>query len=129
YFFFSSRRRHTRSTRDWSSDVCSSDLASAVRQPLRHRIDVPLRPRTLLAFAKQLANALVLIPDRLLRIDGDEIENERQGFVLANDALDEAVVALDWVVEVGDVSSRLVKIRGAHGSHPPAGGVRRDRKV
>src|SRR5438105_10252908 len=25
-FFFSSRRRHTRSTRDWSSDVCSSDL-------------------------------------------------------------------------------------------------------
>src|SRR5699024_12087125 len=27
--FFSSRRRHTRSKRDWSSDVCSSDLASA----------------------------------------------------------------------------------------------------
>src|SRR5699024_11311742 len=26
-FFFSSRRRHTRSKRDWSSDVCSSDLA------------------------------------------------------------------------------------------------------
>src|SRR5207247_5336693 len=25
-FLFSSRRRHTRSTRDWSSDVCSSDL-------------------------------------------------------------------------------------------------------
>src|SRR3712207_3708012 len=28
YFFFSSRRRHTRYWRDWSSDVCSSDLAS-----------------------------------------------------------------------------------------------------
>src|SRR6266849_9821663 len=28
-FFFSSRRRHTRSTRDWSSDVCSSDLLAA----------------------------------------------------------------------------------------------------
>src|SRR5207247_6386272 len=27
-FFFSSRRRHTRSTRDWSSDVCSSDLVA-----------------------------------------------------------------------------------------------------
>src|SRR5207248_7628548 len=26
YFFFSSRRRHTRSYGDWSSDVCSSDL-------------------------------------------------------------------------------------------------------
>src|SRR5206468_7079280 len=28
-FFFSSRRRHTRSDRDWSSDVCSSDLRRA----------------------------------------------------------------------------------------------------
>src|SRR5690606_41034835 len=27
FFFFSSRRRHTRFSRDWSSDVCSSDLA------------------------------------------------------------------------------------------------------
>src|SRR2546421_747234 len=33
-FFFSSRRRHTRSDRDWSSDVCSSDL----RQPLNDEI-------------------------------------------------------------------------------------------
>src|SRR2546422_6448967 len=29
YFFFSSRRRHTRCSRDWSSDVCSSDLSSS----------------------------------------------------------------------------------------------------
>src|SRR2546421_6407515 len=29
FFFFSSRRRHTRSDRDWSSDVCSSDLHGA----------------------------------------------------------------------------------------------------
>src|SRR6266436_6386547 len=35
FFFFSSRRRHTRCSRDWSSDVCSSDLVW-----LRHR-----RPR------------------------------------------------------------------------------------
>src|SRR5690606_39876270 len=28
FFFFSSRRRHTRFSRDWSSDVCSSDLAA-----------------------------------------------------------------------------------------------------
>src|SRR5947209_11177219 len=27
FFFFSSRRRHTRYWRDWSSDVCSSDLS------------------------------------------------------------------------------------------------------
>src|SRR5207247_7085163 len=30
-FFVSSRRRHTRSTRDWSSDVCSSDLGGVLR--------------------------------------------------------------------------------------------------
>src|SRR5260221_8440941 len=28
FFFFSSRRRHTRSLCDWSSDVCSSDLTA-----------------------------------------------------------------------------------------------------
>ena len=33
FFFFSSRRRHTRSKRDWSSDVCSSDLAAAQGRP------------------------------------------------------------------------------------------------
>src|SRR3712207_9331694 len=32
-FFFSSRRRHTRYWRDWSSDVCSSDLAPRLRRP------------------------------------------------------------------------------------------------
>src|SRR5439155_1793364 len=31
FFFFSSRRRHTRWPRDWSSDVCSSDLVLATR--------------------------------------------------------------------------------------------------
>src|SRR5690348_9109948 len=34
-FFFSSRRRHTRWTGDWSSDVCSSDLAEAMEDPLQ----------------------------------------------------------------------------------------------
>src|SRR5207247_5513343 len=49
-FFFSSRRRHTRSTRDWSSDVCSSDLAryfrftetqAVILELLRDPIDAP----------------------------------------------------------------------------------------
>src|SRR5699024_11861611 len=37
-FFFSSRRRHTRSKRDWSSDVCSSDLIQQLYN-LAHRND------------------------------------------------------------------------------------------
>src|SRR2546422_4425495 len=32
FFFFSSRRRHTRCSRDWSSDVCSSDLRVVLTQ-------------------------------------------------------------------------------------------------
>src|SRR5690606_40422410 len=34
FFFFSSRRRHTRFSRDWSSDVCSSDLDEFFRDSL-----------------------------------------------------------------------------------------------
>src|SRR5690625_5885333 len=33
-FFFSSRRRHTRWPRDWSSDVCSSDLIDFLHDPI-----------------------------------------------------------------------------------------------
>src|SRR5690606_39820248 len=37
-FFFSTRRRHTRFSRHWSSDVCSSDLPSAtLSEPVRVR--------------------------------------------------------------------------------------------
>src|SRR5256885_15296873 len=36
YFFFSSRRRHTRLQGDWSSDVCSSDLGEALYADLGH---------------------------------------------------------------------------------------------
>src|SRR5690349_13829492 len=37
-FFFSSRRRHTSSLRDWSSDVCSSDLAPKSRKASAWRL-------------------------------------------------------------------------------------------
>src|SRR3989440_5260254 len=49
FFFFSSRRRHTRSDRDWSSDVCSSDLGGRPAH-LRHgRRDRPDRREAELA--------------------------------------------------------------------------------
>src|SRR3989442_6937226 len=47
-FFFSSRRRHTRCGRDWSSDVCSSDLhVGAIRHP-----DMPFSVDNLLGKAE-----------------------------------------------------------------------------
>src|SRR5207248_8341114 len=39
-FFFSSRRRHTRSYGDWSSDVCSSDLSSTFDEPAQRHVQV-----------------------------------------------------------------------------------------
>src|SRR5690606_40145786 len=42
FFFFSSRRRHTRFSRDWSSDVCSSDLRNRRRWSAR-RGTIPVR--------------------------------------------------------------------------------------
>src|SRR5690606_40223042 len=36
FFFFSSRRRHTRFSRDWSSDVCSSDLVALLPRLVGH---------------------------------------------------------------------------------------------
>src|SRR5439155_9130110 len=51
-FFFSSRRRHTRWPRDWSSDVCSSDLLPT--RELRTRAAVPI-----------FANGLFLMNDAL----------------------------------------------------------------
>src|SRR4051794_41800760 len=45
-FFFSSRRRHTRWTGDWSSDVCSSDLSRFSREVAIGSLDAfwPTRP-------------------------------------------------------------------------------------
>src|SRR5690606_40847558 len=44
FFFFSSRRRHTSFSRDWSSDVCSSDLGAVLpRRPSSRRLPFPGR--------------------------------------------------------------------------------------
>src|SRR5690348_18115198 len=57
-FFFSSRRRHTRWTGDWSSDVCSSDLPRR-RDPNRACYPwVALAPRE--SSAARLASAAVV---------------------------------------------------------------------
>src|SRR5215475_13752831 len=46
-FFFSSRRRHTRFSRDWSSDVCSSDLAAFADDLGTVRVGVRVTARSL----------------------------------------------------------------------------------
>src|SRR6185295_8290321 len=64
---------------------CSSPR-SGQGQPLGDRVDVPRRPRALLACQKQLADLAVLIADRLFGVDGDEVEDQRQRLVLPDHA-------------------------------------------
>src|SRR5258705_12668995 len=49
FFFFSSRRRHTRCLSDWSSDVCSSDLViireADIRVATQAMLDLAYEPR------------------------------------------------------------------------------------
>src|SRR6266704_6230596 len=55
-FFFSSRRRHTRSKRDWSSDVCSSDLGrhrDAQRADRGGRLSMRIRWKLRMAAAQR----------------------------------------------------------------------------
>src|SRR5947207_14780094 len=56
-FFFSSRRRHTRSLCDWSSDVCSSDLMQLVQKPEQY--DVLVLPNLYGDIVSDLAAGLV----------------------------------------------------------------------
>src|SRR5690606_40204260 len=55
-FFFSSRRRHTRFSRDWSSDVCSSDLGAL----FMNQSDNPANPAGYAGFVEEL---LTQLPD------------------------------------------------------------------
>src|SRR5260370_20041386 len=63
FFFFSSRRRHTRFKCDWSSDVCSSDLATRVfRLRVQQRYEsqfsfIIQNTRVALSFIPEAANA------------------------------------------------------------------------
>src|SRR5215203_576295 len=59
FFFFSSRRRHTRYWRDWSSDVCSSDLLEAMQVEL-----VLFEPERVAGLARRDAVAPEQLPQR-----------------------------------------------------------------
>src|SRR5438445_12779234 len=59
-FFFSSRRRHTRYWRDWSSDVCSSDLEIERLAP-QHPLQLVVGARRVMGDA-EVADAAGLLP-------------------------------------------------------------------
>src|SRR3989440_1274456 len=109
FFFFASRRRHTRSDRDWSSDVCSSDLAgvqdggrAGARDPNR------MSPR---ARAERRQNRpLREVLDDLL---GHAREIARRAKEMTPAELDYAQQRLEWLADE--------VWRGAPGGGAPAG--------
>src|SRR5690606_40597638 len=60
-FFFSSRRRHTRFSRDWSSDVCSSDLAWIIASAVIFALGVVVTQATEQPLIPLLAPALAAV--------------------------------------------------------------------
>src|SRR3712207_8089181 len=103
YFFFSSRRRHTRYWRDWSSDVCSSDLRRGAGVLVEHRVAGRVDPPALLVAAHAE-----------LRRDRPAVE-EVEPVVLVVRVLGDAVeAAVDALHAAADVAAVGLEIGRAH---------------
>src|SRR5438132_14373507 len=109
WFFFSSRRRHTRSLCDWSSDVCSSDLSRDDEpQNLRSIVDFWYRCISLWCARRQPA------PDRHRHIHRSEerrvgkecrsrwsSEHEKKKLKLRLVRTGESKGSLRWILQIG----------------------------
>src|SRR2546429_2309827 len=73
FFFFSSRRRHTRCSRDWSSDVCSSDLVGDDGEITLHRQFLPMS-----GFALALITLAFLLNDAVRDSKSNTRSEERR---------------------------------------------------
>src|SRR5207245_5338912 len=122
YFLFSSRRRHTRCYRDWSSDVCSSDLVQAgygVRLHGRRKKAIP-KPLELTVGAADEPPAWVAEADVLiLAVRDDAISPLAEALARAEAVRSDQVVLHLSGVQGQEALAALVPSRAALGSlHP-----------
>src|SRR5947207_11703746 len=89
-FFFSSRRRHTRSLCDWSSDVCSSDLSLPSDLPPAVIGGICLRFRALPAPAQHVLGAAAALDQRL------SVERLARATVLDRAIVEGVLDLLEW---------------------------------
>src|SRR5437868_1945523 len=107
FFFFSSRRRHTRSKRDWSSDVCSSDLGIFVHY-LREENGCAMRITTGKRFCRKCGAAIP--PDSpqhscgacLLETGLGPVEPEREVNVDPSTPLRTSLASSPMLMDFGD---------------------------
>src|SRR5207253_8653449 len=102
FFFFSSRRRHTRWPRDWSSDVCSSDLDWRQVVALYDRL-LRIHPSPVVQLNRAVAIAMRDGPEAgLTHIDAVLEHGELANYYLAQDRkstrLNSSHVAISYAV-------------------------------
>src|SRR2546421_104434 len=118
FFFFSTRRRHTRSDRDWSSDVCSSDLtgdwagALEALEALRHGglIDKAAYRRRRAVLLTALVHA---DPDA-----GSARAQALEAVKLAPDLVPAAAIAGRLLAEAGEQRKAAKVLEAAWRAHP-----------
>src|SRR6266700_5703678 len=107
--FFSSRRRHTSFSRDWSSDVCSSDLVYELVASRAHVAGVDVRTGGVSLVVADITGAIAASAS--VRVTGDDAS-----------AVGATVEALDRAVRrTGDTTPHTVAV-GAPGLIDPATG-------
>src|SRR5256885_13895213 len=116
FFFFSSRRRHTRLQGDWSSDVCSSDLAQeAVRETYR-QADIFALPCVIsqdgdrdgipTVLLEAMASGLSVVSTRVSGIP-ELVESGRDGILVEPGNPEMLADALDRLLSDEDLRKRL----------------------
>src|SRR5438874_12810398 len=105
FFFVSSRRRHTRSLRDWSSDVCSSDLC--LRKLLivftKGKDDQKLAQ----AIRAYMAGALPVY-EQVKKLADDLVKDSKDLGELKLDDLRRSLNARDTILVIGDADLRVI---------------------
>ena len=86
-------------------------LLQAAKLPADH-LELSLQPLLV-----KTADRVMLFANRLLGVNGDEVEDDRQRFVLANHPRDEPFVADRWIIDLRDVLPGLVIVGGPIGRH------------
>src|SRR5690625_409536 len=93
FFFFSSRRRHTRWPRDWSSDVCSSDLTVNIEhEKIPSELSVYIDPKT---------------------IDVDIEERATEQFPISVDFIDEDKLPVGYELGEAEVKPEVAEVTSA----------------
>src|SRR5687768_11021508 len=125
FFFFSSRRRHTRCSRDWSSDVCSSDLPC--RERGRERREVQLRSGV--HFVSSKAHALDELDRKIIAVLAEDgrISNRKIAAALGvtegtirgriKRLEDENCIRLTAVTNISSAGWPRVALIGIHAAH------------